>query len=192
MIFKKLEIRSFCCEQLRVATQNNKDDFLFLEFGVYKGKSINFFAKECPDLHFIGFDSFRGLNDDWYGTACPRGTFDLDGIAPKCRKNVELKIGDISETLPKFMEEAKGRKILFIHIDTDTYSAASAILSNTKNHLAKSAIILFDELHCYPGWREGEYRALKEHLPRESYEFIAFSQNRAAIRILRPDLVIGC
>jgi len=190
MIFEKLEIRSFCCDQIQAPGEENTNH-LFLEFGVYGGKSLNFFAKQCPNHRFVGFDSFKGLSDDWAGTSSRRGAFDRRGVVPKTRENVTLVAGEISETLPPFLEENKGRKIFFMHIDTDTYSAASIILSHTKPLLIEGSIILFDELHSYPGWRRGEYLALREELPRESYEFIAFSQKRAAIRIVRPDVIIN-
>jgi len=188
MIFEKFEIRSFCCEQVRALAPQDQDPLL-LEFGVFGGKSINFFAKQCPDYQFVGFDSFRGLSDEWAGTSSGLGAFDRKGSLPKVRKNVTLEVGEISETLPDFLAENSEKKIFFMHIDTDTYASASIILSHAKKFLVEGAIILFDELHSYPGWREGEYRALKEELPREGYEFIAFAQKRAAIRIVRPDSI---
>jgi hypothetical protein len=188
MIFEKFEIRSFCCEQIR-RVDPMQVDHLLLEFGVFRGKSIKFFAKQCPDHHFVGFDSFEGLYEDWTGTSSPQRAFDQKGIAPAVRKNVTLITGIIDQTLPSFLEGHSGRDIFFIHVDTDTYEVAHVILSCVKSRLIEGSIILFDELHSYPGWRQGEYRALTEVLPRKSYEFLAFSQKRAVIRIIRPSLI---
>ncbi|MEA2981509.1 MAG: hypothetical protein QOF09_3332, partial [Alphaproteobacteria bacterium] len=40
-------------------------DGLHLEFGVYKGDSINHFAGLSPDVTWYGFDSFEGLPEAW-------------------------------------------------------------------------------------------------------------------------------
>ena len=55
---------------------------LFLEFGVFKGRSINEFSKYLPNIEFTGFDSFEGLNEDWKGTRYRAGFFGLGGEAP--------------------------------------------------------------------------------------------------------------
>ena len=36
---------------------------LALEFGVFKGTTINHLARQAPDRRFYGFDSFTGLPD---------------------------------------------------------------------------------------------------------------------------------
>ena len=41
------------------------EDGLFLEFGVYKGTSINFISSLIPDKKIYGFDSFGGLPEEW-------------------------------------------------------------------------------------------------------------------------------
>jgi hypothetical protein len=43
---------------------------------------------------------------------------------------------------------------------------------------------MFDEFHGYPGWQLHEKRALEEILPREKYEFLAFSRKQATIKII--------
>jgi hypothetical protein len=40
-------------------------DGLFLEFGVYKGDSLNRSASLMPGRHWYGFDSFKGLPEAW-------------------------------------------------------------------------------------------------------------------------------
>ena len=49
----------------------------FFKFGVFQGKSINFFAKKIKNKTIYGFDSFSGLNEDWEGTQYQKGYFDL-------------------------------------------------------------------------------------------------------------------
>lgn len=157
---------------------------LMLECGVFNGRSINAMAKLFPDRRLYGFDSFEGLSEDWAGVDLGAGAFNLDGKLPKVESNVTLTKGWVDDTLPPFFKEKDG-PIAYLHIDTDTYSPARTILSLAKGQFRKGTIVLFDELIGYPFWEDGEYRALTEELPRDAYEFIAFSQMQAAIHILK-------
>ena len=50
------------------------------------------------------------------------------------------------------------------HIDCDIYSSTRDALSMLADRLAPGALLLFDELVNYPGWREHEAKALWEFL----------------------------
>ena len=56
----------------------------FLEFGVYKGHSIQYWSQmNCnPQSRFIGFDSFEGLPEDWTKNV-PKGFFYAAGEVPQ-------------------------------------------------------------------------------------------------------------
>ncbi len=157
---------------------------IMMECGVWKGRSINAMARHFPDRTLFGFDSFEGLSEAWAGVDLGEGAFDLKGALPEVEKNVVLTKGWVEDTLPPFFRKEKG-KIAYLHVDTDTYSPAKTILSLAKSRFQKGTIVLFDELIGYPFWEMGEYRALTEELERDRYEFIAFSQMQAAIRIVR-------
>jgi len=58
----------------------NKENGLCFEFGVFKGWSINYFSKRLPSEKFYGFDSFIGLQEDWTGWAHGKGSFDVGVI----------------------------------------------------------------------------------------------------------------
>ena len=75
-----------------------------LEFGVWYGKSINYMSKKLKNRKFYGFDSFEGLQEDWYGTWMPKNFFDQKGKLPKVPKNVKLIKGWFINTVPDFME----------------------------------------------------------------------------------------
>jgi hypothetical protein len=60
-----------------------------LEFGVYRGTSINFFASRLNGVLY-GFDSFEGLNESMPGTNAIKGTFNLGGDMPTVLSNVKL------------------------------------------------------------------------------------------------------
>ncbi len=144
-----------------------------------------FFAKHFAPRTLYGFDSFEGLEESWAGSSLPEGTFNLDGVLPNVAENVVLTKGWVQDTLPVFFDSNKD-KIAYLHVDTDTYAPAKAILSLAKPRLQKGSIILFDELIGYPNWELGEYLALSEELPNDTYEFIAFADRQSAIRITKP------
>ncbi len=55
---------------IKKALEKHKPNFSYIEFGVFKGKSINLFGKILKKYKakIYGFDSFEGLNEDWMGT----------------------------------------------------------------------------------------------------------------------------
>ena len=106
LIFSKDdEIRKFSVSH---AIKNNSSDKLFLEFGVFKGDSINTFAKYLSKKksHIFGFDSFEGLEEEWITHEYnPIGTFSLNKKPPKVDKNVTLIIGKVQDTLENFLKQ---------------------------------------------------------------------------------------
>lgn len=185
-----LELRSFCIN-------NMLPDGEVLEFGVYKGESINFFAKKMrlngDQRKITGFDSFVGFSEEWSGVnkKYPRERFDLKGKLPEVDSNVVLVSGFVEETLPKYILEREVEFVSFVHIDTDTYTPAKTVLSTLRPLFRPGTIILFDELCGYPNWRNHEYKALSEVLKQNEFEFLGFAQAhskatliKAAIRIL--------
>ena len=74
-------------------------DGLHLEFGVYKGDSINHFAELTPGTTWYGFDSFEGLPEAWT-LGAKAGAFSIGGHLPPVRANVRLTKGFFDATLP--------------------------------------------------------------------------------------------
>ncbi len=161
--------------------ENKKnEEFFYLEFGVFRGASINKFSKYLKNINrkIYGFDSFQGLKEDWKGHIYyPKGSLSVNNVIPKTTKNVILISGWIQDTLPKFLEEKKP-KINFIHVDVDTYETTKFILKSTKKYLTKNCVILFDDLYNFTGWSVGEYKALIEEFNEQEYKFTAFSINK--------------
>lgn len=160
-------------------------DGLLIECGVFTGGSINHMARLLSDRKLFGFDSFEGLSENWTGNHHKTGHFDLGGELPSVETNVELIKGWIDDTFDPFLKKHKG-DIDYLHVDTDTYQPAKTILKLAKSRLRVGSIVLFDELFGYPGWENHEFKALTETLPKTKYEFVAFSQMQAAIRITKP------
>lgn len=165
-------------------------DGLYLEFGVYKGASINRLAALRPRLRFYGFDSFRGLPEPWTMGAA-KGAFTLNGKLPAVRSNVELIAGYFEASLPAFIAGHKGRSIAFMHIDCDLYSSTKFVLFAVRELMTEGTVIVFDEFFNFPNWqRSGEYQALAEFVQATGlrYEFIGYIRHsvQMAIRIKVP------
>mgnify|MGYP001178799137 FL=1 len=181
---KKYALQTYCIKQAIENFNSLKDNnYLFLEFGVFSGTSINLFSNELKDLEIFGFDSFEGINEDWFGTSKEKGTFSMHGKLPKVNSNVNLIKGLVQDTLPNFLKDKTTKKIAFMHMDLDVYQSSKYVLEKTKPYLTKGSIILFDELYNYPGWSVGEYKALKEVFGDDEYKFIAFSSNGSGVAI---------
>ncbi len=158
---------------------------LICEFGVYTGRSINHIAAKTKNtVH--GFDSFEGLPEAWYGKY-GKGHFAVDNL-PDVRGNVKLHKGWFSDTLPGFVAEHP-EPLAFLHVDCDLYSSTVTIFEHLGSQIGPGCIILFDEYFNYPGWEDGEYKALKEFVSRKgiNYEYIAYSRlfEQVAIRIVK-------
>ena len=146
-------------------------EYYYLEFGVWKGESANFFSKFVNKLYC--FDSFEGLKEDWVGTKHPKGYLNLNKEIPSLNSNVEPVVGWVEDTLEGFLNN-HNPKINFVHLDMDTYSPTKFTLEKIKPYLVKGAIILFDELYNCPGWRNGEYKALTEVFKEDEFKYKAF------------------
>ena len=183
LIHQIKDIRLF---SINTALKLNQENGHFIEFGVYDGESTNFFAEKIGDKKFYGFDSFQGLKDDWIGHHLPAKTFDLSGKIPNLKKNIIPIKGWVQDTLPIFLKENKPLKINFLHMDLDTYQSTKFVLNELKPYMKKNTIILFDQLYNYPGWKEGEFKALNEVFNEKEYEYIAFGKysKQVLIKIL--------
>lgn len=161
---------------------------LFLEFGVYKGRSINYIAKKVPNKTIYGFDSFEGLPEFWRA-GFEKGSFNVKEL-PSVEKNVVLIKGFFSDSLPVFLDKKLEKKIeplSFLHIDCDLYSSTTTIFKYLGDLIKNGTIILFDEYFNYPSWKEGEFKAFQEFISikKLSYEYLCYNSlnQQVAIRI---------
>lgn len=149
---------------------------LYLEFGVFKGKSINRIAQKIDPWPVYGFDSFQGLPETWDcggDVVFKAGHFGIDGQIPNVWHNARLVPGLFEDALPDWLDQ-HGSEIAFIHMDCDLYSSAKYVLEQLDRFIVKGTVILFDEIcdwqnsGLYSLWEEGEWRALNEW--REEYD----------------------
>lgn len=154
-------------------------DSLWLEFGVWMGGSLSMIGRRSRELgrprKVFGFDSFQGLPENWRNSTLgeawqkrwtAKGSFDLGGHAPDLLVDtdaVDFVVGWFNESLPLFLDREAG-PVTFVHIDSDLYSSAALVLGLLTPRLVPGAVLVFDELVNYPGFRGGEARALYEWL----------------------------
>ena len=174
-------------ELLDAALSRVSVEGMYLEFGVYKGETINFLAGKIGGRAIHGFDSFEGLPESWRDKFAP-GKFDLGGRLPPVQSNVTLHAGWFNETLPKFAEEHKG-PIAFLHLDCVLYSSTKCVFDIIGDRLQTGSVIVFDEFFNYPDWQLGEYKALQELCALHSltFEYIGYNPigEQAAVVIRR-------
>jgi len=163
-------------------------DGLFLEFGVYKGDSINRLAELKPDVTWHGFDSFVGLPEGWT-LGAKAGAFSTHGALPVVRENVKLVAGFFEDTLPAFVAEQRASRVSVLHVDADLYSSTKTILENLQGMLVPGSVIVFDELINYPGWQDGEYRAFMEYVERNhvAFEYMGYSRTGGQVAVRLTD-----
>jgi hypothetical protein len=154
---------------------------LIVEFGVFRGESIRFFASLTEEVIY-GFDSFEGLREDWKGWAARKGTFDMKGAVPPVPANVALVKGWFEETLPGFLREHR-EPFSFVHVDCDTYEATSTIFALAMDRFLPGTVVVFDEYFGYRGWREGEWKAWREFASSRgiNYRYLAFHDQAVAL-----------
>ena len=171
LLFKDIfQIREYAIKTTLLNDKNK--DYYYLEFGVFKGTSANFFSEYVNK--FYVFDSFEGLKEDWIGTSDTKGSFNLNKQIPKMNSNIEPIIGWVENTLDDFLKK-HSPKINFVHLDLDTYNSTKYTLERLKPYLLKNAVIIFDELYNFTGWEEGEYKALNKIFNKDEFEYIAFN-----------------
>jgi hypothetical protein len=174
-------------EEIWSATlQQTSKNQLHLEFGVWYGKSINFFSNLYPEQSFYGFDSFEGLPEDWIHSFT-KGHFSLNGILPTVNSNVTLIKGWFTDTLNPFLLE-HDQNISFIHIDCDLYSSTKYVLNTLKNRINPGTIILFDEFYnCRSDWApNGECKAWYEFASENNtnFKYIGYNSSHEQVSLI--------
>ena len=156
---------------------------VILEFGVYKGETINYIAAKTSATVF-GFDSFEGLPEFWRD-GFSRGEFAINNIPP-VRENVSLIKGWFDETLSVFVSKHEFDTVSYLHIDCDLYSSTKTILSSLKAKIKSGTVIVFDEYFNYPGWENHEYKAFKEFIidSNYKYDYITYNNKHEQVAII--------
>jgi hypothetical protein len=136
----------------------------YLEFGVWRGESINSWASlnRNPASRFVGFDSFCGLPQEWtqLGRRFPKGAFSTGGRCPvPPDPRVRFVQGLFHVSLGPFLRTWQPRHRLVVHLDADLYSATLFVLCSLHEHLQPGTLVVFDEFACVMD----EFRALTDY-----------------------------
>jgi hypothetical protein len=169
---------------LRAYAIGQRGKGLIVEFGVNKGRTVNFFAERVDDV-VHGFDSFEGLPESWKGNTDTSNAWRNQGQLPEVRKNVKLHTGWFNETLPGFLETHKDN-FGFMHVDCDIYSSTKTIFDFCASRIVPGTIILFDEYFNFPFWQEHEFKAFQEFVQDNNvnFQYIGVSGVRVGVKIL--------
>jgi hypothetical protein len=162
-----------------------KIDGHIAEFGVFDGESINFISQCLYPKIVFGFDSFLGLKEDFI-LDCPKGSFNLNGIAPKVNENVKLIQGYFSDSLPNWLKNNSG-VFSFLNIDCDTYESTSTVLNLLgPSRIVSGTMILFDEYFGFYGWEKCEFKAWQEYckINNVKYRYLATCHLQVLIEVL--------
>lgn len=133
-----------------------------VEFGVAEGTSLAIIAEHMP---VVGFDSFRGLPEDWCGY--PKGSRACD--APVV-EGARIVVGLFADTLPVF-DFAAIDPIGLVHFDADLYSSTATALNHIGPHLMVGTVLCFDEWRGYAGVEQHEQRAWREFVDRTGVDW---------------------
>lgn len=172
-----------------------------MEFGVYRGKTMQHISEYFQAQTCWGFDSFVGLPEPWYirsgenAKTHPAGKFDLrlESAQPVFRDNVELVSGWFKDSIPEWLLYHDGA-VRFLHVDCDLYSSTRTVLDLLNSRIVPGTVIVFDELYPwddpehYDLWTEGEFRALGEWLAEHDRAFrplLRSSHQQCSIKIVR-------
>ena len=156
---------------------------MVLEFGVANGDSIRYLATRTKRT-INGFDSFKGLPDDWPGRHEERGHYSTGGRLPCVPGNVSLHKGLFCETLPTFLK-SENDPVALLHIDCDLYQSTKFVLNTIVTRLKPGTLIIFDEYFNFIGWREHEFKAFQELMAETglSYRYLAWSYQQVVVVI---------
>ncbi len=145
----------------------------YLEFGVWKGDSLRWWAEKNrdPASSFHGFDSFEGLTDAWEGL--PQGAFSTNGSIPdipdpRCR----FIKGYFHETLPGWLSGRELAHRLVANLDADLYGSTLLALLQVMPRMKPGSIVFFDEFHSYMH----EFRAFQDALAANPLNFAALGR----------------
>lgn len=144
-----------------------------LEFGMYTGTTITQLRNNLDESYeLFGFDSFKGLPEDWVGTGHKKGDLNTGGFIPDI-PNVKIYPGWFKDTIPQYLEVKQ--PIALLHCDADLYSSTMEILYGLNECVIKDTIIVFDEWYYnhedIPPNRQHEQKAFFEWAKEKEREY---------------------
>ena len=158
-----------------------------VECGVFRGASLVRFAGfrslvgNDSSQKIVAFDSFGKFpNTEYIPDKSHRESFideagdesisqyDLMKVLGRkhCDQNVELVVGDICQTVPKYLEENPNLQISLLNLDVDLYEPSVTILEYLYPRILKGGILILDDYGSFPG----ETRAADDYFSKKWLE----------------------
>jgi hypothetical protein len=154
-----------------------------IEFGVYKSASLIRFLTFRSILEndfsrrIIGFDAYGKFpqnlgnidsDTDFIKEFEERGpgltVSEVTSILNwKKFENYELVMGDVFETLPKWLAKNPHTRISLLHLDMDVYAPTKYVLDELWNRVVEGGIIVFDDYNTVEGETVAVDEFLKKH-----------------------------
>lgn len=147
-----------------IASEVQDRRVLYLEFGVYKGRTTRYWASKLrhPAARLHGFDSFEGLPEEWANHRQGQ-IFNAWGEIPVIEDpRVQFFKGWFDKVLPDYV--VPDHDVLVLIMDADLYSSTACVLNHLRPYIVPGTLIYFDELNHV----EHEPRAFAEFM-RESH-----------------------
>lgn len=122
-------------------------DVLYLEFGVYQGKSTRYWSKmlKHPASKLHGFDSFEGLPETWTDSMT-RGHFSTAGAIPSIDDpRVRFFKGWFDQTLLDY--QVPEHEVLVLNLDADLYSSTKCVFDHMAPYIVPGTYLYFDEFN---------------------------------------------
>ena len=173
-----------------------------VECGIFKGSSFSRFAI-LRDL-FENYDTRKIIGFDVFGKF-PKTKFKADfkkrtefineageqGISKEqlikvlknkgITKNFELVKGDITKTIPNYLQKHQELRISLLNLDTDIYEPAVAVLEYLYPKIVKGGILILDDYGVFPG----ETKAVDEFFEKKNLEIKKFSFSKTPSYIIK-------
>jgi hypothetical protein len=166
-------------EDIRATAMEYAEGGVWAEFGVFRGGSARHFIHAMPDgttMHL--FDSFEGLPEYWdmIGDGKPReiNRFEIKQHQIPVFNDIRVTVhkGLFADTLP----QADMGVLNFVNIDCDLYSSTVTVLEHIQ--VEPGTVIIFDEYHGYPNYKEHERKACQEWMDRTGHKLKWLAQGR--------------
>jgi len=163
-----------------------------IECGVFKGASLvrfaifqKLFGAQLPKK-IIGFDTFGKFpKTQFLKDRAPRKKFiDAAGEYSISKKQlmkvlkhkgldtfVELIEGDVTKTIPLYIDSHPELKISLLNLDVDVYEPSVTILKYFYPKITKGGVLILDDYEKFPG----ETRAVDEYFKNQKVEINKFS-----------------
>lgn len=153
---------------LHAATRVAPSEGLWLEAGVFYGRSIQLLAKATDQL-VHGFDSFEGLPEDWKAGE-QKGSYSTGGRIPSVPDNVRLHKGWFEQSLPVFLQQYND-PVSLLHVDCDLYSSTRTVLELLADRFVEGTVIIFDDFLGFPGFENHELKAFEEFVLESGWNY---------------------